>query len=61
VTQLPLGARDLADYLLQLLVAEAIQKTPPDLEGKGAVLEVYERLSLLWEARSHDKWVDQIV
>ena len=28
---------------------------------RGAVLEVYERLSLLWEARSHDKWVDQIV
>jgi hypothetical protein len=62
VTQLPPGgARDLADYLLQLLVAEAIQNTPPDLQKKGAVLEVYERLSLLWEVRSHDDWVDQIV
>jgi hypothetical protein len=60
VTQLPPGARDLTDYLLQFLLVQAIQKTPPDLEGKGAVLEVYERLSLLWEVRSHDK-CDQIV
>jgi hypothetical protein len=61
VTQLPPVAHDLADYLLQLLVAEAIQSTPKDLPGKGAVLEVYERLSLLWEARTHEEWVDQIV
>jgi hypothetical protein len=57
-----------ANNLAQILCGElsaAVKNEPETLQEKIGIQDAYERLSLLWEARSHDRdtrsWVKQIV